>query len=178
MRRLARYTLNALTVLSLVMCVGTVGLWVRSYSACESLCWDREVRAVSLSDLRGGIELYWWEASADEGSEYKMGIFYFRSPPQDASLYDISGEGEDWPVFDRAGFALVGGRWRDSKHWTFVLPFWSLTVLLAVLPTRRLWRTLRRANLESKGQCATCGYDLRATPDRCPECGMVVSSEA
>src|SRR5437763_821895 len=30
-RRIGRYILNALTVLSLVLCVATVGMWVRSY---------------------------------------------------------------------------------------------------------------------------------------------------
>jgi hypothetical protein len=53
------------------------------------------------------------------------------------------------------------------------VPAWSLFLLTLVLP---LWQAVsgyRRFRAVRHGCCARCGYDLRATPGRCPECGRV-----
>jgi predicted amidophosphoribosyltransferase len=53
-------------------------------------------------------------------------------------------------------------------------PFWSLLLLCAALPVLRVGLAVRRRRVRRSGLCAVCGYDLRATPERCPECGAVV----
>lgn len=49
------------------------------------------------------------------------------------------------------------------------LPLWGLATITALLRAIRLWRYIRRGF--PIGCCRVCGYDLRATPERCPECG-------
>jgi hypothetical protein len=62
-----------------------------------------------------------------------------------------------------------------------LIPHWLLVVLTMPLPTYwflKLHRSARRARRVRSGLCLVCGYDLRATPDRCPECGTVARGRA
>jgi hypothetical protein len=53
---------------------------------------------------------------------------------------------------------------------------WLVAFAAALLSAVWLRRSLMRGRIEtrlSKSPCVKCGYDLRATPGRCPECGSV-----
>lgn len=53
------------------------------------------------------------------------------------------------------------------------IPYWAVALLTVPLPLDQLRRAVSRWTRRAVGTCSACGYDLRATPDRCPECGMV-----
>ena len=71
------------------------------------------------------------------------------------------------------GFGHAGIVRPELVSRVFLAPHWSVCALTSVLPIAAalLWRRQRRLHLT--GVCRVCGYDLRATPDRCPECGAV-----
>ncbi|HYO11554.1 MAG TPA: hypothetical protein VER17_21500 [Tepidisphaeraceae bacterium] len=81
----------------------------------------------------------------------------------------------------RRGFAYIRTDWRpvhreESASRGLAVPCWLVAALTAALPVgcavgfRR--RSIRRPR-QLEGRCAACGYDLRATRDKCPESGAV-----
>jgi ankyrin repeat protein len=64
--------------------------------------------------------------------------------------------------------------WFPRPSYRLEIPLWMLGLPLLPLPLwwvarqRKRWR---RSRWEQDGHCGECGYDLRASKSRCPECG-------
>src|SRR4051794_3283122 len=76
-----------------------------------------------------------------------------------------------------AGFRYLRITSDGMRRWNLVLPLWTLICALAVPPGWWGWRRLKVRRRRRAGLCLACGYDLRASPGRCPECGTAGSGK-
>ncbi len=65
-----------------------------------------------------------------------------------------------------------------NYYFGVALPFWLLALLCAIWPALHWMPRQVRCRRAKAGLCPTCGYDVRATPDRCPECGTEAAPSA
>ena len=70
-----------------------------------------------------------------------------------------------WPI------AQLRFNYPKAESTALYVPHWFLALLTATLPALWIRRTLQGRSNHRRGLCPTCGYDLRASPDECPECG-------
>ena len=179
MKRIGRYILNTLTVLSLVLCVATVALWVRSYFASECLTIARydfapagvTTEEYHLTSGRGGISmsrLHVGRQPRSNSYDYPR-LAYHRYPRN----YYGGGVWEDGDWWNRFGIYTNTLVTRLAMFWSLTVPDWLLLLLLLVPPVRAARRLVKSRRASRAGLCPKCGYDLRATPDRCPECGTI-----
>jgi hypothetical protein len=57
---------------------------------------------------------------------------------------------------------------------TLMVSHWLAAVVSLVLPMTWIISSSRRRTHARSGLCPACGYDLRATSERCPECGTTI----
>ena len=75
-----------------------------------------------------------------------------------------------------ARFERVAGVGKQNAGVELQVPVAWIIALTAVPPAAWLAVVARRRRRVARlGLCPACGYDVRASPGRCPECGRVVS---
>jgi hypothetical protein len=80
----------------------------------------------------------------------------------------------------RASRSSPGGKTQRLSDWTVRVPHWApvvVTATPALVWLRVVARGIRR-RWWKRGRCGNCGYDLRASADRCPECGTTIPAPA
>ncbi|HSI34553.1 MAG: hypothetical protein ACAI43_20420 [Phycisphaerae bacterium] len=172
MKRLARILTALLTAASALACAGTAVLWARSYDANRVLFW---VRPDVEWHFGVGLGELWAYRAVPPASVDELGFRLQTYQPPTAPRPWGYGPPNIPFVFDRLGFGFAF----DATCRTLpgrrvccaIVPCWAACALTALPPIIWLVRRLRRRAARLEGRCKNCGYDLRATPDRCPECG-------
>jgi len=164
--RLLGRTLEIATAVSALFLVSAGAIWGRSYFRIDGFAvqYDKPHRSylafVSEDGAAGCIQCLNWAGGADfrtlQWHSLRVGrhaAWFLDTPPK------------------------VG----SSAGVVFAFPWWSCALATGVLPGVWLARAamgFNRSRRWTAGHCRACGYDLRATPERCPECGEgAVSSD-
>jgi hypothetical protein len=183
-KRIAWVVFDAGAAVSLLLCAAAIALWVWGARACPYVGRHDSYVRHNLGVVRG--ELMWFYARTSEPMPGNDGMparwtataptFVAASVPGPAETARGWGSENYGPV---AGFylghndgAMTGSKFQMRMA---LVPMWFVTAVFAAAPavsiTRRLRRRRRRARRVAAGLCVKCGYDCRATPERCPECG-------
>jgi hypothetical protein len=79
--------------------------------------------------------------------------------------------------FQLLGIEVLGSRNILPGHFAVAIPFAWVALPLAAASAPWVVQYARRRRWHRTGQCLNCGYDLRGTPDRCPECGRAAHAD-
>jgi hypothetical protein len=190
-----RVLLTLASILSLLLSLAICTLWLRSFTLSDQLFWNvRDGRFWSFS-APGTFVLGRWRASPRDQPlpTEPHALRYRRDSIGWAGNHFLFMNGEPGDIdtsHEFAGFAWYEKRNPNGRlYWQFVIPFWFLATVTALIPliwiTLHLRRRLNTRRRKSQGLCPHCGYDLRvqlamnersdsngrASPTRCPECG-------
>jgi hypothetical protein len=160
-----RLLFTALAAVSFLLCVATVAMWIRSHWRGDVIVWSRGDITISIRTVPGTVGLSFVRSTDPR----RAASWNYQSSPRSPWLYAGGfsfrhNKGRGWP----GGWIASWEEWSASFPWSIAcLCFWVVPAIW--LMRLRRWREREPA----AGRCRKCGYDLRATPERCPECGTI-----
>jgi hypothetical protein len=183
MKRFRRWLFNGIAALSLLMCVATAILWMRSHWIGDEWTFQKDrtkngkshLFAADARSTTGSVEVL-----IESGIANKNTLDLTEARHSEGPTFRLIFQGMHGTLLERLGFRLNWGPWifvhgvnaYGVTSVTINFPFWFLATAFAGTPL--LWiLTVRSRRSASSGFCQSCGYDLRATPGQCPECGTV-----
>jgi hypothetical protein len=193
-RDMKRRVFNVLAVVSLVLFVLTVSLWIRSYFVRDTFfreSWNEghELTSWTQNQLVIGSGACLFNPLVYRGPTYiGAGALTWRQAVQQEQRQRLplrpfhrtdkipSGFFTHWAFQLRHSTSYIAGTKESTESYQFVVPFWSLAILWLIAPCIAYALHRKRRRQLNRGRCPTCGYDLRATPERCPECGAIPAS--
>jgi hypothetical protein len=138
---------------------------------------------LDLHSTHGGLGVEWliWDIPDQQRAKSLSIIAEHTGPAWDIWTVNHPTEFDYAPAWmvHRLGFCLLRPTSAAGEKYVGVLvPYWFLNLAFAVVVSRWLYGAINRYRRARQGRCTSCGYDLRATPKRCPECGMLVKPTA
>lgn len=166
--------------MSLLLFIASVMVWIRSDFELDqfTFIWNKSPNAFAslqvqwdVGRLQLNFDKYRSAQSAQIRWDYWPAIGTNRISHARVMIF-IPMWNTSWFEFTHANFPSHSGNFQRESY-VFIGPLWGITLILCLLPLLLTVQTVRRRKLARRGLCRHCGYDLRATPDRCPECGTI-----
>ena len=128
----------------------------------------------SLDNSHGTLGVSFASQFGHFGGRWPGWRYSWDSPPQ-GPLYSLSKHARR-TVLDRLGVHLLHQTWSGGNLDNYVIEcrYWIIVALAGTATV--LFRRRSVAAHAKPATCAACGYDLRGTPDRCPECGRTAGA--
>ncbi|MGB7160696.1 MAG: hypothetical protein WBD40_21710 [Tepidisphaeraceae bacterium] len=174
-----RRLLNASVGISLLMCAAAVTACLRSYLVFESIRYLRAIPSYdSTHELSSGDGYLSYHYVGMQGGQRRFAdpwrpnrLEWVRWPDHQRWRLRRGAELRYEYNADAARQNLPYER-RVVVRFHYWVPVLASLILSVVAITVRS----RSKRLAAAGRCTSCGYDLRVTPQRCPECGAVPES--